>query len=135
MIFALLGIVVALAVGGAFYYRQSHAAPARTPEETVREFLAAVFLANSAERVTAVTCATWDANDALIQTASQVEPGASVSWDQVEIISGTTDRANVRARLGIRLRDDVQPSTYRFWRFQLLDQDGWRVCDARPLTE
>ena len=38
----------------------------------------------------------------------------------------------MRARLGLRQRDDLRPGSYAQWRFHLVKQDGWRVCEARP---
>jgi len=132
MIFAIVGIVVALAAGGIYLLKESTEPPVRTPEETIQEFLSAVFLANEADRVKVVVCASWDPVDALTRTANEIDPDAHVSWDEVRVISIAEGRVSARARLGVRLRDDIQPSHYRQWRFSLVNENGWRVCEARP---
>jgi len=132
MIFAVVGIVVALAAGGLYLLKESTQPPARTPEETIQEFLSAVFLANDSDRVKVVVCASWDPADALTRTSSEIDPDAHVSWDEVRVISITEGRVSARARLGVRLRDDIRPSHYRQWRFSLVNENGWRVCEARP---
>ncbi len=132
LIFALVGVVIALAAGGLYALNRSAAPPTMTPEETIREFLAAVFLANSADRVKMVVCASWDPADALSRTAREIDGDTRVSWDEVRVLSATDDRINARARLGLRRSGDIQPSSYRQWRFSLVNEDGWRVCEARP---
>jgi hypothetical protein len=121
-------------VGGAYIYKQAVTPPPRTPEETITEFLTAVFLAKDATRVSAVVCASWDPVDALERTAKEVDARATVSWDEIRLLSATEDRVSARARLGLRLRDDNQPAFYRQWRFSLVQENGWRVCEARPFV-
>jgi hypothetical protein len=58
-----------------------------------------------------------------------------VSWDEMRVISSDGTRANVRARLGLRYPDDKQPSAFSQWRFSIIDENGWHVCDARPFIE
>jgi hypothetical protein len=133
-IFAIAGIVVALVAASLYLFTRADAPPRLTPEETVREFLSAVFLSGDRQRVAAVVCASWDPADAITRTTREIQEGAHVSWDNVIIITSSADRASATARLGLRLRDDTQPSLHRQWRFNLVDQNGWRVCDARPVT-
>jgi hypothetical protein len=136
IIVAVAGVVLALAAGGLYVYRQSaptSAARAQaTPEETVREFLSAVFLAKDPQRVRAVVCSSWDPDNAITRTTAAVDKTAKVSWDEVVVVSSTDGRASVKARLGLRLPDDIQPSVHQDWRFSLVDENGWRVCEARP---
>jgi hypothetical protein len=134
LIFALAGVLIALVAGGAYIYKQAVTPPPRTPEETITEFLTAVFLAKDATRVSAVVCASWDPVDALERTAKEVDARATVSWDEIRLLSATEDRVSARARLGLRLRDDNQPAFYRQWRFSLVQENGWRVCEARPFV-
>jgi hypothetical protein len=134
LIFALVGVVVALAAGGLYLFKQADAPPRLTPEDTIKEFLSAVFLADDATRVSAVTCSGWDPVDAISRTTREVEADVHVSWDQVMLVTSSENRASGTARLGLRRPDDRQPSTYRQWRFSLVNEDGWRVCEARPVT-
>jgi hypothetical protein len=135
VIFAIVGVVIALAAGGVYAFRHVQAPPKLSPEETVREFLAAVFVAGDVNRVAAVVCSSWDPTDALSRTTKEIDNGERVSWDEVRILAESADRVSARARLGLRQRDDSQPSSFRQWRFSLVNENGWRVCEARPFIE
>ena len=133
-IFAIVSVVIALAAASLYLFTRDDAPPRLTPEETVREFLSAVFLSADAQRVGEVICASWDPTDAISRTTREIDEGAHVSWDEIAIVSSSEGRVNAKARLGLRLRDDTRVSVRRQWRFNLVDEDGWRVCDARPFT-
>jgi hypothetical protein len=133
LIFAMLGVIIALIAGGLYLSRQIDGPRRLTPEQTVNEFLSAVFLAADPQRTGAVVCKSWNANDAILRTRQAVPEDAHVSWDDVTVASTDGGRTTVRARLGLRLRDDSRPSSFEQWRFALVDESGWRVCEARPL--
>jgi len=107
-------------------------APQATPDSAVREFLSGVFLSSNADRLAAIVCASWPPAEALSRTKGMVDPTAKVSWDQVRTVTTQAKRVTMTARLGLRLPDDVQPSRYQQWHFTLVDEDGWKVCDASP---
>ena len=134
LIFAIVGVVIALAAAGLYLVTRVNAPARLTPEETVREFLSAVFLASDGQRVGAVVCASWDPSDAIARTAKEIGAGIHVSWDEVSVVSTNGDRISAKARLGLRRPDDIQPSQYVMWRFSIVDENGWRVCEARPFT-
>ena len=134
LIFAIVGVVVALASSGLYLFRQPAETQRLTPETIVDRFLAAVFLANSAERLGEVVCSNWNPADALTRTSDQVGADARVSWDEIRVVSGSEKRTTLRARIGLRFRDDIRPSAYQQWRFSLVDENGWRVCEARPFV-
>lgn len=134
MFFAIAGVVIALVAAGMYLFTRADAPVRLTPEETVREFLSAVFLADDGQRVGAVLCSSWDPSDAIRRTTKEFPAGSHVSWDQITLVSTNGDHASAKARLGLRLRDDTQPSQYLQWRFTLVDENGWRVCEARPFT-
>jgi hypothetical protein len=133
-IFATVGVVIALAATGLYLLTGAGGQARLSPEETVGEFLAGVFLANDPQRVAPVVCASWDPADAIARTTREIDAGAHVSWDNIAVVSNSEGRVSAKARLGLRLRDDRQPSTFRQWRFNLVDEHGWRVCDARPFN-
>ena len=133
MIFAILGILAALTVGGAYVYREWLGRSQLTPEQTVDEFLTAVFAVDT-ERVGAVTCAGWDPEQAIRRTRAAIPTGANVTWDRIRVITADEDRAVVRATLGLRPFFDEEISDTVQWTFNLVDEGGWRVCEARPLT-
>jgi hypothetical protein len=134
VIFAIAGIVIALLAGGLYAYRDRTAAPVRTPEETVREFLVGVFVAADPERVRRVVCAGWDPADVITRTVGEVGWDVHVSWDGFATVVSFEGRTTIRARLGIRRAGEQQPGSYQQWRFNLVDEEGWRVCEARPFV-
>jgi hypothetical protein len=131
VIFAVVGVVVALVATCTYVYQQA-AAPRLTPEETVERFLSAVFVANSSERLDGLVCGNWDVEEAMTRTLNQVSTGTRVSWDQIRVVSSDERRATLSANVGLRFRDDVRPSAYQQWHFTLVNENGWRVCEARP---
>jgi hypothetical protein len=134
MIFAVLSVVVALAAGGLYLLRQVDKPPSLTPEETVSAFLSAVFLSADPQKASSVVCSNWDPAEAITRTTKAVPAGARVSWGDLKVVTNTESRATVRGSLGIRMPDDSRPSSFVQWRFTLVDEDGWRVCEARPLA-
>lgn len=134
LILAIIGVIAALVTGGLYLFRDVSQPPSMTPEETVREFLSAVFLASSPERVAAVVCANWDPGDAIERTRQEIDTNVRVSWDEFGIVTADAERITMRVRLGLRLPDDLRPTTYAQWRFNLVHEDGWRVCEARPFV-
>jgi hypothetical protein len=133
MVFALLGLLAALAAGGAYAYREVLARTERTPEQTVDAFLAAVFSQN-VERTGEVVCESWDPEQAVQRTNAAIPVGANVSWTDLRLLSASEERAVVRATLGLRPFQDEEISDSIHWTFNLVDEAGWRVCEARPLT-
>jgi len=134
VIFALLSLVLALGAGAVYALHRSTAPPELTPEQTVTEFLSAVFLSADPGRAGAVVCAGWSGQDAVDRTTQQVEAGAHVSWDNVRLIAIADTTASATAQIRQRLPDDKQPSVSVEWRFQLKKENGWRVCEASPLA-
>jgi hypothetical protein len=133
LIFAILGVLAALLVGGAYVYREYLGRSQLTPEQTVDEFLTGVF-AGDPDRVATVVCEGWDPQQAIRRTRAAVPAGANVSWDGIRLLTADDERAVVRARLGLRPFQDEEISDYVSWTFNLVDESGWRVCEARPLT-
>lgn len=134
MIFAAVGVVIAVLAGAVYAFRETAAPPPLTPEQTVNEFLSAVFLAADPQRTDNVVCNSWSGADAVTRTVKEMPADAHVSWDELSIVSQSETKVTLRARLGLRLRDDIRPTTYEQWRFNLVKEDGWRVCEARPFT-
>jgi hypothetical protein len=131
-IFAIVGVVLALIGGGFYIYRAATAPERSTPEAVVEQFLEAVFVHNSTDQLAPLLCSTWEPQRAMNWVTSQVDPRARMSWQEIVVVQA--ERANVLAELGYQFPGDSQPSAHRQWRFRLFDEDGWRVCDARPFT-
>jgi hypothetical protein len=134
LFFAVVGVLVALMAGGLYVFRQTTGPPPRTPQETVVEFLSAVFLAADPQRAQNVVCQSWSGADAVTRTTKEIPSEAHVSWDELSIVSQSQTKVTLKARLGLRMPDDRQPSSFEQWRFNLVQENGWRVCEARPLT-
>ena len=134
VIFALLSLVLTLGAAAVYVLHRGTAPPELTPEQTVNEFLTAVFLAEDPARAGAVVCAGWSGQDAVDRTTNQIETGAHVSWGQIRLVAIGDTTASATARIGQRLPDDKQPSLFQEWRFLLKKEKGWRVCEARPLV-
>ncbi len=133
-IFAIVGLLVAAAAAGLYLLTRADDPPRLSPEEAVREFLSGVFLAADPQRVGAITCSNWDPVDAIARTTREIDADAHVSWDQLVVVNVSEQRASATARLGLRRPDDRQPGSFRQWRFSLVNEKGWRVCEARPAT-
>jgi hypothetical protein len=133
VIFALVGLVLAGAMV-ALYLTKGTAvvqpAARSTPESAVREFLSAVFVADDKARLAAVVCSSWNAADAMSRTNAMMDPTARVSWDDLNVVTNQNDRVTMTARLGLRLPADSHPSAYEQWHFTVVNESGWRVCDA-----
>lgn len=130
--FAVLGLLAALAVGGAYAYREWWGRNELGPEQTVHEFLASV-ITKDEERIAAVVCAGWDADQAIQRTRDAIPEGANVTWNDLRLVSAKDGRAVVRATLGLRPFFDEDISDMIPWTFNLVDEKGWRVCEARRL--
>ncbi len=134
LVFAALSVLVALAAGGLYLFRRVDKPPSLTPEETVSAFLSAVFLSADPQKASPLVCSNWDPADAIARTTAAVPDGASVSWGELKVVTSAESRVTVRGSLGVRMPDDSRPSSFAQWRFTLVDEDGWRVCEARPLA-
>ena len=130
LIFAIAGFVLALAATGIYFYDRATQPDRSTPTVTVQQFMGAVFLQGDASKVKQFVCDRWAPGDAISWTKALADPEARVSWDTVVAISETEDDARVTARVRFRYHDDVAPSGEQQWRFDLVDENGWRVCNV-----
>jgi hypothetical protein len=136
--FAVLGIVAGLVAGGTIYYREFYNKPAEvvTPEQTVEQFLTAVFREfTDPSKTAAVVCPGWDPADAIVSTRAEVPTGATVGWRDVRLMNGTDQRAVVGATITLTPFADTEPSDFESWSFSVVasGDDGWRVCAASPI--
>jgi hypothetical protein len=133
VIFAVAAVVLAGTIVVVYEMRstpQIQTASQGTPDTAVQAFLSAVFLADDATRLAPVVCSSWPPADALTRTRSMVDAQANVSWDDLHVVTNESGRVTMTARLGLRMPDDVGPSIFQEWQFTVVDQHGWRVCDA-----
>ncbi len=128
--FLIISIVLALGAGGYFYYQRTQGPARFTPEETVEEFLISVFSVADAERTRAVVCDGWDPDEAITDATRGIADGARVVWSDVRVLANDGQRATVHAALTMFLPRPSEPTQ---WRFRLVQENGWRVCEARPI--
>jgi len=130
LVFAIVGFVLAAVATGVYFYDRATQPDRSTPTVTVQQFMAAVFLQNDTKGVEQFICDRWALDDAVSWTQGLADPEARVSWDTVVTIAESEDDARVTARVRFRYRDDVAPSGEQQWRFDLVDENGWRVCNV-----
>ena len=135
-VFAILGILSALIVGGTVYYTQFYKTSARdTPEQVVEKLLTAVFVDDpDMVQVGRLTCESWDVEAAVQRITSNIRANTHVSWQDIIRLSTGEARVVVAATLTITPIGDEDPSVSRGWAFDMVDEDGWRVCDAHPVV-
>jgi hypothetical protein len=136
IIFAVIAVLAAAAAIGVYTYRGrvvGRAPLAGAPDEIVRQFLYTVFTLHDQEKLAVLLCSSWPPGDAMSRTVSMVGSDAKVYWTNLTVATSGNGRASVTAQVGARLPDDTQAITYHGWRFSLLDESGWRVCDAEPI--
>ena len=136
-VFAVLGILAALIAGGTVYYTQFYKVTAGdTPERVVEKFLTAVFADDEPDlaQVGAVICDDWDPAAAVQRTTSTIRANSHVSWQDIIRLSSEEGRVVVEATITVTPIGDEDPSDAQGWAFGVVDEDGWRVCDARPIV-
>ena len=134
IIFAVIGLLLALSSGGLYVYRATDdaAGSQSSPEAAVKAFLTATVLTNDESRLSGIVCESWTAQDALRRTRSALDTTATISWSDVRIVTSEPGRASVSVRLTLRKPSEIRPGQVVQWRFSAVEEDGWRICEARP---
>jgi hypothetical protein len=135
-VFAVLGILAGLFAGGTYYYTQIYTKESgASPEEVVDDFLTAVFAAQpDLAEVDALICASWDPAAAVERATSQIPREATAGWQDIQRLSTAEHRVVVEATITLTPFADEEPSDFIGWTFNLVDEDGWRVCEAREIV-
>jgi hypothetical protein len=134
--FAVLGILAALTAGGALYYNDVYRTSAgNSPETVVGKFLTAVFATPpDLAGVGAAVCDSWDPASAVKHVTSQIPADAKAGWKDIQRMTTDTGSVVVEATITLTPFADQDPSDFEGWTFNLVDQKGWRVCEARPIV-
>lgn len=103
-----------------------------TPAVAVRQFLGAVFIDQSDARVRLFTCPEWTP-DQTAEIRQRFDVQVKVSWQSINERSRVDDRAEVTAKLALLYPGELAPSGEQQWRFDVVEDDGWRVCRAEPI--
>ena len=128
----LAALLVGIGAGAAFLlYSRATEIDRSTPTIAVRQFLGAVFLDQSDDRVRLFTCRKWTPSRTA-EVRGRVDPEARLSWDAITEESRTDRLAQVTAKLSLRYPGELAPSGEQLWRFEVVEDNGWRVCEAGP---
>jgi hypothetical protein len=126
------GLLAVAGAGTAFLlYNRATEIDRSTPTIAVRQFLGAVFLDKSDDRVRLFTCSQWTVSRTA-EIRGQIDPEATLSWDTIAEQSRFDGRAQVTAKLALRYPGELAPSGVLQWRFDVVEDSGWRVCGAGP---
>jgi hypothetical protein len=124
-----LGFVMVLAGAvGVVVYDRATAIDRSTPVVSGDAFLHAALVEGTVARVGLFTCQRWSAQDALAAVTALTDPEAKSSWDTFDVLSQSGGSAVLRARVRFQYPGEVAPSGEAFWRLDLVDENGWRVC-------
>jgi len=143
-VFAIAAALV-LCLGGVFfgYYKYNELAePDRdTPALAVDQYLSARLTDRDEVRANVFTCksSTLGSVDQLVRdiTAREQQYGITIRVTSSDLaISSTTDRASVDANLKIDVPEQGGQSSRSIqrWHFDVVNQDGWRVCAANRVS-
>lgn len=125
------GLAAVGGVAGLILYNDATRPDRHDPEVTVRQFLTAVFVEEDLARVGLFVCEDLDAAEASAQARNLVDPDAVPSWDTVVTDERVDGRAQVSIRMRFRYPGELAASGQEQWVFNLIDDDGWRVCSFR----
>jgi hypothetical protein len=122
-------VLVITGAGLGFYLYNKATEPNRsTPAVAVDQFLQAVFVDQSDDRVRLFTCPQWTTGQSA-QVRSRFAEGIKVAWESVTEQSRQQNNATVTARMRLSL---LGHTDFQDWRFDVVNRKGWRVCGAAP---
>lgn len=116
-----------------FLYNRATEVNRSTPTVAVHQFLGAVFVDQSDDRVRLFTCPEWAPNRTT-EMRRRFDPEVKVSWGLVTEQSRVDDRAEVIAELALKYPGEPVPSGKQRWQFEVVEDNGWRVCGAEPVS-
>jgi hypothetical protein len=133
LIILIVGGVLVVAGGGVGFllYNRATEIDRSTPTIAVRQFLGAIFLDQDDDRVRLFTCPSWTSSRTA-EVRGRVDPAVRLSWDTITEQSRADGQAQVTAKLSLRYPGELAPSGEQLWRFDVVEENGWRVCGAGP---
>jgi hypothetical protein len=132
VILTVVGVFVLVAGGVGFVlYNRATEIDRSTPTVAVHQFLDAVFLDQGEDQVRLFSCPEWT-SDRTAEMRGGFDAAVRLSWDTVTEQSRVDGRAQVTAKLYLRYPGELAPSGEQLWRFEVVEQNGWRVCGAGP---
>jgi hypothetical protein len=129
IILIVVGTLAASGAGAAFLlYDRATKIDRSTPAVAVDQFVHATFVDKDDDRVELFTCPQWTrARTAEVQ--EQFDSEVKVTLASVAVESQQEQQAVVMARMRLVFRDFVD---FQDWRFEVVEDNGWRVCGAGP---
>ncbi|MGV9805472.1 Rv0361 family membrane protein [Micromonospora chersina] len=137
------GVLALLCAGGGvvgFVLYDRATAPDRSaPDVVVVNYLQAVLVTRDDNRAALFTCdgslqVMDDYRDQIVSREQELKVAFSINIENV--VASKPDSSSAVVTAVIRrsaMVDGVQQSLTDPWRFELRDQNGWRVCSAQPM--
>ncbi|MCW6010410.1 hypothetical protein K1W54_38565 [Micromonospora sp. CPCC 205371] len=141
MLMMMGGLVALLCLGGAgvvfVAYREATEPDRSAPDVAVSNYLRALFVERNDVDASQHSCVNQSGLGPIEAFQSDLESREerfdtqfNVSWGSL-IVDGDDRAAEVSVDLQISaLIDGVRQSDVQSWRFEVVDEDGWRVCSA-----
>jgi hypothetical protein len=128
---ALIAVVLASGAGviGLLAYEKVAGPDRSTPTVALRQYLYAAFVEKSADRIALFACAQPD--ETVRAAPRMFDPEIDVSWGGLVEATRSGGRSLVRAQLKLSSGGFTQVQA---WEYELVDQQGWRVCQARQIS-
>jgi len=125
----LAALLVGIGAGAAFLlYSRATEIDRSTPTIAVHQFLRATFVDKNDDRVELFTCSQWT-KERTVEVQGRFDPEVKVTWESVALQSQQERQAVVTARMRLVFQGFVD---FEDWRFEVVEDNGWRVCEAGP---
>jgi hypothetical protein len=123
------GVLAVTGAGIAFLlYNRATEVNRSTPTIAVHQFLNAVFVERDDDRAKLFTCREWTVQRS-DEARGRFDPEVKVKWEDVTEESRQGKQAVVTARLQLLWQGFAD---FQQWRFEVVEDSGWRVCGAGP---
>jgi hypothetical protein len=124
-------VLLITGAGTAFFlYNRATEVNRSTPTIAVHQFLSAVFVERDDSRTKLFTCSAWTKQRS-DEARARFDPDVKVKWESVTEQSRQGKQAVVTARLQLLWHGFAD---FQQWRFEVVEDNGWRVCDAKPAS-
>jgi hypothetical protein len=129
IILVVVGAFVLVAGGVGFVlYNRATEIDRSTPTVAVHQFLRAAFFDKDDDRVKLFTCPQWT-RERTSEVQGRFESEVKVTWEEVVVQSRQERQAVVTARMRLVFQGFID---FQLWRFDVVEDNGWRVCGAGP---
>lgn len=120
-------VLVAGGVGFVLYNRATEI-DRSTPTVAVHQFLRATFVDKDDDQVKLFTCTQWT-KERTGEVQRRFDPDVRITWEDVVLQSQQEHQAVVTVRMRLVFQGFVD---FQDWRFDVVEENGWRVCGAGP---